>query len=544
MPTLVVSLEGAGTKAIPMMAAPFVIGRVQQNHLVLEAPNISSRHCQIKKDNGNYLVEDLGSRNGTYLDGHRLSGAGPLKNGSRIDLGPFTIIFRLDSRERKGGKQPVGKEASADVRKQALREQKRAEYMDMKRELHQLLLSRKDMQRLDVLKESPEEIRAKTEQALREIIKEKGELPRYVDSDSLLKEMLDLSLGLGPLEDLLSDETVTEIMVNRWDRIFIEQSGKISLSDRRFMDDDQVVNVIRRIISRIGRRIDETTPMVNARLQDGSRVNAVINPVAISGPSISIRKFSKKPFGVEDLIKFGAVSKEMAGFLQTCVEAKKNMIISGGTGSGKTTLLNLLSTFIPHDERLVTCEDSAELQLLHMNLVSLESKPANIEGKGAIPIRDLVINCLRMRPDRVIVGECRGGEAFDMIQAMNTGHDGSMTTIHASSPKEAINRLESLVLMAGFDIPAKACREQIAAAVKLFVQTLRFSDGSRKITHITEVQGIKNESVVMKDIFLFDQTGIDENGKILGSHRATGSIPTFYPDLLEMGFEIDMDIFY
>lgn len=541
MPTLIVSLEGHGSKALPMNHSPFVIGRVEQNHLVLEAPNISKHHCHIVQQGGsnNYVIEDLGSSNGTYLDGAKVEAPAPLKNGSRVDLGAFTIVFRLDAREQRG-QQGADKEAF-------LQEQQRTVHEEFKRSIHQELIRRRDMQKLDVLSEGEEEIRNKTTYALREIItrrQQEGELPPGMTPDELLKEMLDLSLGLGPLEDLLADDAVTEVMVNRWDRIFIERSGKITLSDKWFMDDKQVVNVIRRIIAPIGRRIDENTPMCNARLPDGSRVNAVINPVAISGPSISIRKFAKKAFGVQDLVKFEALTEEMAKFIETCVKAKKNLIISGGTGSGKTTLLNLFSTFIPSDERIVTAEDAAELRLQHMNLVSLEAKPANIEGKGAIHIRDLVINSLRMRPDRVIVGECRGGEAFDMVQAMNTGHDGSMTTIHASAPKEAVKRLESLLLMAGFDIPAKAVREQIVAAVRLFVQTLRFSDGSRKVTHITEVQGMKNEEVHLQDIFVYDQQGIDKNGKVLGAHRATGNIPSFYPELVEMGFQVDMDIFY
>ncbi len=538
MPTLIVSLEGHGSQVLPMNAFPFVIGRIDQNHLVLEAPNISKHHCRINHEGQNYLLEDLGSSNGTYVDGARIQGSVPIKNGSRIDLGAFTIVFRLDQREQQG--------AQGD-RESFLREKMRAEYEDFKRKLHHEMLSRRDIQKLDVIEEDAETVKNKTTHAIREIINAKaaeGKIPPNVQHDVLLKEMVDLALGLGPLEDLLADESVTEIMVNRWDRIFIERKGKITLSDKRFMDDKQVVNVIRRIIAPIGRRVDENTPMVNARLLDGSRVNAVINPVAISGPAISIRKFSKKAFGVEDLIKFGALTSEMAAFIKTCVEAKKNMIISGGTGSGKTTLLNLFGTFIPSDERLVTAEDAAELRLQHMNLVSLEAKPANIEGKGAIPIRDLVMNSLRMRPDRVVVGECRGGEAFDMIQAMNTGHDGSMTTIHASSPREAVKRLESLVLMAGFDMPAKTVRDQVAAAVRMFVQTLRYSDGSRKVSHITEVQGIRNEEIVLQDIFIYDQTGINEQGKIIGHHRATGNIPKFYPELVEQGFKVDMGIFY
>jgi pilus assembly protein CpaF len=370
-----------------------------------------------------------------------------------------------------------------------------------------------------------------------------AELPAELDVEKLRVSVLDEAVGLGPLERFLDDETITEIMVNNHQEIFVERGGKLVDSGESFSGDHAVLSVIERIITPLGRRIDESSPMVDARLKDGSRVNAIIPPLAIKGPSLTIRKFAKERLEFDNLIEFGSISREMVEFLRTCVEQRKNIIVSGGTGSGKTTLLNVLSNFIPKTERVITVEDAAELQLNQPNLVSLESRPVNLEGRGAITIRELVKNTLRMRPDRIVVGECRGGEALDMLQAMNTGHDGSLTTAHANSPRDALSRLEVMVLMAGMDLPVTAIREQVASAVDIIVQQTRFSCGSRKITKITEVTGIEGSTIQLQDIFVFKQQGVDENGKIRGRFQATGFIPTFFEELKVIGVPVDLTIF-
>lgn len=334
-------------------------------------------------------------------------------------------------------------------------------------------------------------------------------------------------IGLGPIDPLLADEDVSEIMVNGPKQVYIEKKGKLIKTDITFADDDHVMRIIDRIVAPLGRRVDESSPMVDARLKDGSRVNVVIRPLALNGPTITIRKFRKDKLTVQDLVRFGSMSQDMADFLAACVKARLNIVVAGGTGSGKTTLLNVLSSFIPEDERIITVENAAELQLRQDHVVTLESRPPNVEGKGEVTIRDLVINCLRMRPERIIVGECRGGETLDMLQAMNTGHDGSMTTIHANTPRDAISRIETMCLMAGMDLPARAIREQIASAIHVFVQQSRLKDGSRKVTQITEVAGMEGDVVVLQDIFVFEQTGIDEKGKIVGQLRPTGVRPRF-----------------
>jgi len=358
-----------------------------------------------------------------------------------------------------------------------------------------------------------------------------------------IKEVLDEALGLGPLEDLLADQTVTEIMVNGHKRIFIERSGKVQLTPVTFTSNLHLRNVIERIVTPIGRRIDEKTPYVDARLKDGSRVNAIIEPLSIDGPALTIRKFKKGGINPEKYVEFGSISKPMLDFLKICVENGMNVVISGGTGSGKTSLLNMISSFIPANERIVTVEDAAELQLQQEHVVRLETRPANMEGSGAVQIRDLIKNALRMRPDRIVVGECRDGAALDMLQAMNTGHDGSMTTTHANSPRECVARLETLCLMSGMELPAKAIREQVASAVNLIIQISRLSDGSRKILSVTEVVGMQGEIVTLAEIFRFKETGYDKNRKIQGLFQALGHIPTFIEKLEAKGVMIPRDIF-
>jgi len=386
-------------------------------------------------------------------------------------------------------------------------------------------------------------LKEKTQQVISQLVdREAPSMPRG-ERVQIVKEILDEALGLGPLEDLLADEHVTEIMVNGPDRIFLEKDGRVTLSPITFTSNLQLRNVIERIVTPLGRRIDEKTPYVDARLKDGSRVHAIIEPLSIDGPTLTIRKFAKKPITHKNYLEWGSMTQSMIDFLRLCVENGLNIIISGGTGSGKTTLLNVLSSFIPPSERIITVEDAAELQLKQAHVVRLESRPANMEGTGAITIRDLVRNTLRMRPDRIVVGECRGGEALDMLQAMNTGHDGSMTTVHSNSPREAISRLETLCLMAGMDLPSKAIREQIAGAVDLIIQISRLSDGSRKVISLTEVVGMQGDVVTLQEIFRFKEEGFDKNRKIIGQFQATGAIPSFIEEFERRGVKIPRTLF-
>jgi len=356
------------------------------------------------------------------------------------------------------------------------------------------------------------------------------------------EELMDEIIGFGPITAMLADEKISEIMVNGPNRIYVENDGKLVLSDAKFKNDNHVLHVIKKIVAPIGRRIDESSPMVDARLPNGSRVNAIIPPLSIDGPSITIRKFAEDPFKADDLVNFGTMNSKMAELLKYCVEGRLNVVVSGGTGSGKTTTLNVLSSFIPSDERIVTIEDAAELQLSQDHVVRLETRPANLEGKGEVNIRDLVKNSLRMRPDRIIVGEVRSGEALDMLQAMNTGHDGSLTTGHANTPRDMLARIETMVLMSGMNLPVKAIRDQVASAIDLIVQQSRLQDGSRKITHITEVQGMEGDVIILQDIFRFEQKGLDARGKVKGDFVCTGIMPKFVTKLKEKGINIPSDL--
>jgi pilus assembly protein CpaF len=386
------------------------------------------------------------------------------------------------------------------------------------------------------------EVRRQIEELFGKIADEEGLALTRAERVRMLEQITDEILGLGPMEPLLRDETITEVMVNGPQQVYIEREGRLELTNVTFQNDEHVMKIIQRIIAPIGRRVDESSPMVDARLADGSRVNAIIPPLSLVGPVITIRKFSATPFTVEDLVRFGTATPEMFEFLEACVKARLNIFVAGGTGSGKTTMLNILSSFIPDDERIVTIEDAAELQLRQEHVITLEARPANIEGKGAIPIRELVRNALRMRPDRIVVGECRSGEALDMLQAMNTGHDGSMSTGHANTPRDMLSRLETMVLMAGMDLPLRAIREQIASAVDLIVHQNRLKDGSRKIVNITEVQGMEGDVIVMQDIFVFEQTNVVE-GKIQGKLRPTGIRPKFVEKFEVAGIHLPPNVF-
>lgn len=415
----------------------------------------------------------------------------------------------------------------------------------LKNRVQEILMKEVEAELLD--RSDEPEIQEKLQEKIAEVVQFilENEHPTMtrVERQKIITEINDEVLGFGPINSLLMDPTVSEVMVNGPHLVYVERKGRLEKTPVTFRDNEHVLHVIEKIVSPIGRRIDESSPMVDARLPDGSRVNAIIPPLALKGPSITIRKFSRDPLTVDDLINFGSLTPEMAKFIEACVKIKLNIVVSGGTGSGKTTTLNVLSSFIPPDERIVTIEDAAELQLRQEHVVSLETRPPNVEGKGAVHMRDLVRNSLRMRPDRIIVGEVRGGEALDMLQAMNTGHDGSITTGHANSPRDMISRLETMVLMAGMELPSRAIREQIASAINLIIQQNRLRDGSRKIINITEVQGMEGDTVVLQDIFVFEQRGVDENGKIVGRLKPTGIRPQFFELFQRSGVQLPPDLF-
>lgn len=572
-------------------------GREGGNELVLPYMEVSRYHAEFFVGERTVTLTDR-STNGTFVNGERVFGKQILNAGDRIGIGNCVLSVYTEEQLRAaheqhqayyqqlqqtgqaqavtGQAQPVaqGQYPAEYYQQQAYAQQQgqanalvpagqvqyqqqpaagavvpanQAQVMvpgamssapvDLKRRIHRRLLQYMDLKTLDMGSVQEEELRARARNLLIDIIGElEGDISGDVDREMLIKEVLDEALGLGPLEDLLEDEAVTEIMVVSKDQIYVERGGKITFTGKTFTTHEAVLAVIERIITPLGRRIDESSPLVDARLKDGSRVNAIIPPLAIKGPCITIRKFAKKSFTVQDLINFGSISPQIASFLEKCVKGHMNVFISGGTGSGKTTLLNVMAGFIPNTERIITIEDAAELRLPQEHVVSLETKPANLEGKGEYTIRELVKNSLRMRPDRIVVGECRGGEALDMLQAMNTGHDGSLTTGHANSPTDMIARLETMVLMAGMDLPVRAIREQIASAIHVVVQQSRFSDGSRRVTFVSEVVGLDEDGrVIIEDIFKYQQRGSAADGTIEGEIVMTGYIPSFVPDLINQG---------
>ncbi|MEO0108923.1 MAG: CpaF family protein [candidate division WOR-3 bacterium] len=421
----------------------------------------------------------------------------------------------------------------------------RAAFFALKQRVHDELLRRVNRRKSSFDGLSDTEFKSRVREILAAILLEPWVvIPPGWTPDQVLTELLNDFLGLGPLEKFLADDTITEIMVNRPDQIYIERHGKLELTTERFLDENQILAVIQRIIQPLGRHVDESVPYVDARLPDGSRVHVIIPPLALGGPKLTIRKFFRNKLVTEDLLRLGSLSRQIARFLELMVKARANIVISGGSGSGKTTLLNVLSNYVPDNQRIITIEDAAELQINKNHVISLEARAPNAEGSGAVSIRELVRNTLRMRPDRIVVGECRGGEALDMLQAMNTGHDGSLTTIHANSPRDALSRLETLVLMAGVELPSRAIREQIASGIHLVVQTARLPDGSRKITHVTEVTGLGENSVFMtQEIFLFRQQGVDATGRIVGRFQPTGTIPRIVEQLRARGIKFPMEVF-
>ena len=535
-----------------------LIGKGPDCRLRLPGWKIGREHARIYRTRTGLHIQDLGQLFGTSVNGNRLQHYGPIAPTDQITVGPFTLVIE-DRLQAQAEGEPGGAllvppaEAAPAAPSAAIGTAPSPGVSPVpasptprqfwRKRIHEALLDAIDLRRRDLVRMSDEELRAETEALLVELIDKEAALPESIDRDDLRREVLNEAVGLGPLEALLEDDTISEIMVNRHDEIYVERNGRLERHPGSFTSERAVLGVIERIVTPIGRRIDEASPMVDARLKDGSRVNAVIPPLAIKGPALSIRKFGRKLFSAGDLVALGALSTQMAEFMRICVLHRKNILISGGTGSGKTTLLNVLSNFIPDGERIITIEDAAELRLAHSHLISLETRPANAEGRGQIAIRDLVRNALRMRPDRIVVGECRGGEALDMLQAMNTGHDGSLTTLHANTPRDALARLETLVLMAGMDLPLTAIRDQIASAVDVVIQQARLPDGRRVVTAIVEVAGTESGRIQMQELFRHEQLGRDPDGRVRSRFTGCDAVPAFYEALAESGVRLDLSLF-
>lgn len=571
MLTVTVIEEGKDNRVKKFERFPVSIGRGANNDITLLGWKVGRVHAEFHQIGSNFKLVDRGNFAGTWVNSERIVEYGPLSDSDEISIGGFRLKVQVPlpsvaefaklaqaealSTKRIAGPDATGKENEAglatppvanDPTSADADEIELTRYLkgfEWRRAVHRVLLETIDLRRKDVRQFSDQDLRAEAEVLIREILQTRLELPPYIDRELLITDVLDEVVGLGALEKLLADPTVTEVMVNRADEIYVERSGRLERCKAAFTSDEAIRAVIDRIVAPLGRRIDEASPMVDARLKDGSRVNAIIPPLALKGPTITIRKFNKRVFGPEDVVRLGSANDEMLQFLRVCVENRKNIVVAGGTGSGKTTLLNVLSNLIPKGERIITIEDAAELKLNHSHLVSLEARPSNVEGKGVVTIRELVRNSLRMRPDRIIVGECRGGETLDMLQAMNTGHDGSLTTVHANSPRDVISRLEVMTLLAGLEIPVSAIREQVASAVDIIVQQMRLADGSRRITNIVEVTGIENGTVQLQELFRFVRVSVDPNGRVVGYFTGCDSVPTFYEDLRAAGAELDLKIF-
>ena len=455
---------------------------------------------------------------------------------SRLQRGLSGINSTGNSTAGSSMRLGMGSLASAGAERQGTKS-----FEELKRLIHGKLVDKLDLSRVSDLE--GDTLRREIRLVVERLCDTENPLLNRMERERLIDEVLDETFGFGPLEVLLKDPTISDILINGPKKIYVERRGKMEKSDVTFRDNDHLLQIIDRIVSKVGRRVDETSPMVDARLPDGSRVNAIIAPLSLDGASVSIRRFGANPLKLEDLLNFKAFTPEMAMLMEACIKARLNIIISGGTGCGKTTLLNTLSAFIPHDERLVTIEDAAELQLQQDHVVRLETRPPNIEGKGAITTRDLVRNALRMRPERIIIGECRGGESLDMLQAMNTGHAGSMTTLHANTPRDAQARLETMIMMAGMELPIKAMRQQISSAVDVIIQANRLQGGPRKVTQITEVMNMEQDMIIMQDIFRYKQLGIDQNGRCYGQFEATGVRPSFVNRLEASGIKLPSNLF-
>ena len=533
---------------LPSAGGVLKAGRARGSELLLDDSSVSRAHARFTVSDGHLFVEDVGSRGGTYVNDVRICAVTPVNEGDRVRIGAFRMT--LEPEEARTQSPPMvcsGIGGKGDL-VSAFRDATLLctdEMMAMKSRIHNLVLAQIDPLGTNAHAGRDEALAAQAEACLDKVLREvRHELPAAIPLKTLRQALLDELTGYGPISPMLRMPEITEIMVNGPDRIFVESRGRLYETGVRFFNENHLVQIIQRIVEPLGRHVDDASPMVDARLPDGSRVNAVVPPLALDGASMTIRKFAEKKLTTDDLIGFGSMTRDMARFLEEAVKARQNILVSGGTGSGKTTLLNILSQFIPEGERVVTVEDSAELKLSHRNIVRLEARPANVEGKGRISIRDLVINCLRMRPDRIIVGECRGPEALDMLQAMNTGHDGSLTTAHANTPRDALSRLENMVMMAGYDLPSSAIREQISSAINLIVQQSRLGDGSRKIVKIVEVTGREGDVIQMQDVFEFRQTGLGEGGRVEGEYSATGNIPYFIEERRKSNtLGLDMSVF-
>jgi len=531
---------------------PLRIGKDYQSDIALKGWGIQQEHCQLNLHQNQLQLSSHAKAN-CLINDMPAKKNHPIETGDRVKIGNYWLEVHYTSKETP--KPTIGDNvATENINNQDISElpeihpeqnihlKQRQHQWHVR--VHQELLRTIDLRRIQIDDMDDQRLRVEVTGLINQIVSQLSGIDEDIDLSQLKKDVINEAIGLGPLEALLERDDVTEIMVNAPDSIFYESSGQLKKSDISFSNAQAVMAAIERIVLPLGRRIDESSPMVDARLADGSRVNAIIPPLALKGPCLTIRKFSKERLTIQNLVDFGALSAPMAEFLQTIVQSKLNLIISGGTGSGKTTLLNVLSSFIPDSERIITIEDAAELQLRQPNLVSLESKPANQEGKGLVPIRDLVKNSLRMRPDRIIIGECRGAEALDMLQAMNTGHDGSLSTAHANSPRDCLSRLEVMVLMAGMDLPLTAIREQSASAINFVVQQTRFPCGSRKITAISEIGGLEQGTILLTDIFRFQQQGYSAQGKIQGQFLATGIIPDFIDKQRQQGIQTDTELFH
>ena len=569
---ITVNCEGHDPFKAKLVPGVYRVGASPACHLQISGSGVAPRHCQLTVGDHSIKVQAFDPANAVYVDGAAI-GSEPVEAGPGSELRLGDVVIKLIGPEGAGintaidqPKEEPPKESKPEppaprsmenllkseqtsggiavLRISGVPFDTRLLLQEIKKRAHIELIKRLNLKRLAMSGVSEGDLNEKAKNVIHEIVSEISiPLPPEITPELIEQELIHEAIGLGPLEVLIAMPEISEIMVNGHDRIYVEYKGKLHRTDLAFADNNQVIAAIERIVSPLGRRIDESSPMVDARLKDGSRVNAIIPPLALGGPSITIRKFSKTPLQVKDLIRFGSISQQIADFLDICVKLRKNIVISGGTGSGKTTLLNILSGFLPDTERILTIEDAAELQLRQEHVVRLEARPANIEGKGEVTIRDLVKNALRMRPDRIVIGECRGGEALDMLQAMNTGHDGSLTTIHANSPRDCLSRLETLVLMAGFDLPLRAIREQIASAITIIVQITREKDGSRKVVRVSEITKMEGEIITMQDIFVFHQDGWTEDGKIKGRYVPTGNIPTFMDDIQRAGLALDISMF-
>ena len=556
MVEVILKMPGQPDSPLSIPPGQYQVGSSEAVPIQLPFVGVSKLHCVLQASESSLRIADLGSSNGTFLNGQRIGREFVnVPADSDIEIGSVHIhvgALRTETGPVHAAPTPPPA-APADSEQQfksrilavsGIPMSARPLVQEIKKQAHSELLVRLNMKRLALNSVSENDLEEKARTTIHEILNELSiPLPEGVTQEKIENELYHEAIGLGPLEDLISRDDITEIMVNGPDNVYVEHKGVLYKTDTAFADDHQVLAAIERIVSPLGRRIDESSPMVDARLKDGSRVNAIIPPLSLVGPSITIRKFAKTPLTVENLISYGSITAEIAHFLDVCVKIRKNILISGGTGSGKTTLLNILSGYLPAKERIITIEDAAELQLRQEHLVRLESRPANIEGKGEVTIRDLVRNSLRMRPDRIVIGECRGGEALDMLQAMNTGHDGSLTTIHANSPRDALARLETLVLMAGFDLPLRAIREQIASAISIIVQINREKDGSRKVVCVSEITKMEGDIITMQDLFTFQQDGWSEDGHLLGHFEPTGAIPTFLEDIQRANLDLDISMF-